>query len=71
MDKSMAWIVRRKPPNNFQHKNDISDHFRVNAFITENPFLGTKIPENSVGKGFGALKGLRNLVTQGKTSGKS
>ena len=40
----------------------MSTRLDMNPFTTGNPFLGTKLLGFSIGRGSGALKGLRNLV---------
>ena len=52
-----------------QKKNEgfIFRRFGVNAFTTGNPFLATKLLGISIGRGLGALKGLRSPVAQKTT----
>ena len=44
--------------------NDVSPFILalLNPFTTENPFLGTKLLEFNIGRGSGALKGLKGVL---------
>ena len=45
--------------NHAKKRDEIPTIWGVNALTTGNPFLGTNVLEVSVGRDFGALKGLR------------